>query len=114
MRKHPDVGHQILQSISFLTKPAEIVLAHQERWDGGGYPRGLRGTQIPLGARIFAIADTLDAMTSDRPYRRGVSYDEARAEIARCSGTQFDPASVEAFLAVPVTELVELRDRRGI
>ena len=114
MRKHPDVGHQILQSISFLTKPAEIVLAHQERWDGGGYPRGLRGTQIPLGARIFAIADTLDAMTSDRPYRRGVGYDEARAEIARCSGTQFDPASVEAFLAVPVTELVELRDRRGI
>jgi putative nucleotidyltransferase with HDIG domain len=114
MRKHPEIGHQILQSIGFLAEPAEIVLAHQERWDGGGYPRGMRGAQIPLGARIFAIADTLDAMTSDRPYRRGVSYDEARAEIARCSGTQFDPACVEAFLAVPVAELVELRDRRGI
>ena len=114
MRKHPEIGHQILQSIGFLAEPAEIVLAHQERWDGGGYPRGMRGPQIPLGARIFAIADTLDAMTSDRPYRRGVSYDEARAEIARCSGTQFDPACVEAFLAVPVAELVELRDRRGI
>ena len=114
MRKHPEIGHQILQSIAFLASAADIVLAHQERWDGGGYPRGLSGTQIPLGARIFAIADTLDAMTSDRPYRRGVSYDEARAEIARCSGTQFDPACVEAFLAVPVTELVELRDRRGI
>jgi putative nucleotidyltransferase with HDIG domain len=114
MRKHPEVGHQILQSIGFLSQPAEIVLAHQERWDGGGYPRGLRGTQIPLGARIFAIADTLDAMTSDRPYRAGVSHDEARAEIARCSGTQFDPACVEAFLAIPVAELNKLRDRRGI
>ena len=114
MRKHPEIGHQILQSIAFLASAADIVLAHQERWDGGGYPRGLSGTQIPLGARIFAIADTLDAMTSDRPYRRGVSYDEARAEIARCSGTQFDPVCVDAFLAVPVVELVELRDRRGI
>jgi putative nucleotidyltransferase with HDIG domain len=114
MRKHPEIGHQILQSIGFLSKAADIVLAHQERWDGGGYPRGLRGGQIPLGARIFAIADTLDAMTSDRPYRRGVSFEEARAEIARCSGTQFDPACVEAFLAVPVAELDLLRDRRGI
>jgi putative nucleotidyltransferase with HDIG domain len=114
MRKHPEVGHQILQSIAFLSSAADVVLAHQERWDGGGYPRGLSGTQIPLGARIFAIADTLDAMTSDRPYRRGVSYDEARAEIARCSGTQFDPSCVNAFLAVPVAELVELRDRHGI
>jgi putative nucleotidyltransferase with HDIG domain len=114
MRKHPEIGHQILQSIGFLANAADIVLAHQERWDGGGYPRGLRGGQIPLGARIFAIADTLDAMTSDRPYRRGVSFEEARAEIARCSGTQFDPACVDAFLAVPVVELALLRDRRGI
>src|SRR6266849_2351634 len=73
----------------------------------------LKGPEIPLGARIFAIADTLDAMTSDRPYRRGVSYDEARAEIARCSGTQFDPACVQAFLALTVEVLTELRDRRG-
>ena len=114
MRKHPEIGHQILQSIGFLSQAAEIVLSHQERWDGGGYPRRLKGKEIALGARIFAIADTLDAMTSDRPYRRGVSYDEARAEIARCSGTQFDPACVEAFLSLTVTELTALRDRRGI
>ncbi|HEX9574214.1 MAG TPA: HD domain-containing phosphohydrolase [Myxococcales bacterium] len=114
MRKHPEIGHQILQAIGFLNQAAEIVLSHQERWDGGGYPRRLKATEIPLGARIFAIADTLDAMTSDRPYRRGVSYQEARAEIARCSGTQFDPACVEAFLSLTVEELTELRDRRGI
>ena len=113
MRRHPEIGHQILQSISFLSQAADIVLSHQERWDGGGYPRGLEGAEIPLGARIFAIADTLDAMTSDRPYRRGVSYGEARAEIARCSGTQFDPACVEAFLSLTVEELADLRDHRG-
>jgi putative nucleotidyltransferase with HDIG domain len=113
MRKHPEIGHQILQGIGFLSQAADIVLAHQERWDGGGYPRGLKGAQIPLGARIFAIADTLDAMTSDRPYRRGVSYDEARAEIARCSGTQFDPACVEAFLSIPIDTLNDLRERRA-
>jgi putative nucleotidyltransferase with HDIG domain len=114
MRKHPEIGHQILQSIGFLNEAAEIVLSHQERWDGGGYPRRLKGAEIPLGARIFAIADTLDAMTSDRPYRRGVGYEEARAEIARCSGSQFDPACVQAFLSLSVQELTELRDRRGI
>jgi HD-GYP domain-containing protein (c-di-GMP phosphodiesterase class II) len=114
MRKHPEIGHQILQSIGFLSQAAEIVLSHQERWDGGGYPRRLKGEEIALGARIFAIADTLDAMTSDRPYRRGVSYDEARAEIARCSGTQFDPACVEAFLSLTVAELTELREPRAI
>ena len=113
MRRHPEIGHQILQSISFLSQAADIVLAHQERWDGGGYPRGLKGAEIPLGARIFAIADTLDAMTSDRPYRRGVSYGDARAEIARCSGTQFDPACVAGFLGITVEELADLRDRRG-
>jgi putative nucleotidyltransferase with HDIG domain len=113
MRKHPAVGHQILQSIGFLSQAADIVLSHQERWDGEGYPRGLRGDQIPLGARIFAIADTLDAMTSDRPYRRGVTYAVARAEIVRCSGTQFDPACVEAFLSLTMEDLTELRDRRS-
>ena len=113
MRKHPEIGHQILQSIGFLSQAADIVLCHQERWDGGGYPRRLKGTEIPLGARIFAIADTLDAMTSDRPYRRGVSYDEARAEISRCSGTQFDPACVEAFISLTVETLTKLRDRRA-
>src|SRR5512140_1082433 len=91
MRKHPEVGYRILQSIEFLRPAAEIVLAHQERWDGGGYPRKLAREEIPLGARIFMIADTLDAMTSDRPYRKAATFAQARAEIARCAGTQFDP-----------------------
>ena len=109
MRRHPQTGWQILQAIEFLRAPAEIVLAHQERWDGTGYPRNLKGEQIPLGARIFAIADTLDAITSDRPYRKAASFPDARAEIARCSGTQFDPTCVEAFLRIPDDELLELR-----
>jgi HD-GYP domain-containing protein (c-di-GMP phosphodiesterase class II) len=109
MRRHPDVGYRILQAIDFLRPAAEIVLAHQERWDGGGYPRRLRGDAIPLGARIFAIADTLDAMTSDRPYRRASTFPEARMEIARCSGTQFDPQCVAAFVLIPDDELEALR-----
>src|SRR5205085_417787 len=109
MRKHPEVGHRILASIQFLKPAAEIVLAHQERWDGGGYPRRLRGDDIPLGARIFAIADTLDAMTSDRPYRKASTFAEARMEIARCSGTQFDPQCVDAFVIIPDDELEALR-----
>ncbi len=109
MRKHPDIGFQILKSIPFLTTPAEIVLSHQERFDGGGYPRGLAGQGIPIGARIFAIADTFDAITSDRPYRKGRSYDAAREEIARCATTQFDPDCVKAFLALDNERLRELR-----
>ncbi len=109
MRKHPEVGYRILESIEFLRPAAEIVLAHQERWDGGGYPRGLSGEAIPLGARIFTIADTLDAITSDRPYRSAVSFAEARAEIARCAGTQFDPQCAEAFAGISDEELQTLR-----
>ena len=109
MRRHPETGWQILQAIEFLRAPAEIVLSHQERWDGTGYPRKLAREQIPLGARIFAIADTLDAITSDRPYRKAASFPEARAEIARCSGTQFDPACVEAFKRLSDADLFELR-----
>ena len=100
MRKHPATGHTILQSIPFLRVPAEIVLAHQERWDGKGYPRGLPGEEIPLGARIFAIADTLDAITSNRPYREGQPLEKARSEIARYAGVQFDPRCAEAFLSL--------------
>jgi response regulator RpfG family c-di-GMP phosphodiesterase len=109
MRRHPEVGHNILKAISFLAVPAEIVLTHQERWDGEGYPRKLKGEQIPLGARIFMLADTLDAMTSDRPYRKAATFAQAREEIARCAGTQFDPRCVEAFLDVPEEQLVLLR-----
>ncbi|TMA19610.1 MAG: HD domain-containing protein, partial [Deltaproteobacteria bacterium] len=109
MRKHPEVGYRILESIDFLRPAAEIVLAHQERWDGNGYPRGLTGESLPLGARIFMIADTLDAMTSDRPYRRAASFAEARLEIGRCASTQFDPGCVEAFATLSDEELQALR-----
>lgn len=108
MRKHPQTGFHILQPIPFLTAPAQLVLAHQERVDGGGYPRGLRGDEIPLGARIFAIADTFDAITSDRPYRRGATVEAARAEIERCAGTQFDRTCAEAFLSFSLGELAAL------
>jgi HD-GYP domain-containing protein (c-di-GMP phosphodiesterase class II) len=94
--------------IPFLREAAEIVLAHQEYYDGSGYPRGLAGEDIPLGARIFAIADALDAMISDRPYRNALSIEHAREEIKRCSGTQFDPKAVEVFLAMPDTLWLEL------
>jgi HD-GYP domain-containing protein (c-di-GMP phosphodiesterase class II) len=85
-----------------------MVLCHQERFDGGGYPRGLAGEAIPLSARIFAIADTFDAMMSDRPYRKRTTSDAARAEILRCSGSQFDPRCADAFLSISEPELIEL------
>jgi HD-GYP domain-containing protein (c-di-GMP phosphodiesterase class II) len=113
MRRHPEIGWQILQSISFLAVPAEIVLSHQERWDGLGYPRGLRGEAIHVGARIFAIADTLDAMTSDRPYRKAATFAQARLEISRCGGTQFDPRCVQAFADIPDDELEALRQEHA-
>lgn len=100
MRRHPAMGYRILAQVPYLRPAAKIVLAHHERWDGGGYPRGLKGEEIPLGARIFAICDTYDAIISDRPYRRGRSPEAALAEILRCAGTQFDPKVVEAFEAV--------------
>ncbi len=108
MRKHPQIGYDILRSIEFLGPSAEVVLCHQERYDGGGYPRGLSGEAIPLAARIFAIADTFDAMTTTRPYRRGLPAEAARAEIAKCSGTQFDPRCATAFLAISAEEIIAL------
>jgi response regulator RpfG family c-di-GMP phosphodiesterase len=108
MRRHPQIGWTILKSIEFLDVPAEIVLSHQERWDGGGYPRGLSGGAIPVGARIFAIADCYDAMTTDRPYRAHTSAEAARDEIRRCAGSQFDPSAVEAFLSIPPADWEEL------
>ena len=100
MRRHPQIGWTILRSIAFLQVPAEIVLSHQERFDGSGYPRGLKAEAITLGARIFMVADTLDAMTTDRPYRKGCIFANAIAEIGRCAGTQFDPRVVEAFASI--------------
>ena len=101
MREHCARGYQILRKIPFLQEAAEIVYSHQEHYDGSGYPRKLKHDEIPLGARIFAIADTLDAITSDRPYRKAKSFAAARAEIKRCSGTQFDPNVVDVYLSLP-------------
>jgi putative nucleotidyltransferase with HDIG domain len=109
MRTHCAIGYEMLSRVPFLRDVAKIVLAHQERFDGTGYPNGLKGEDIPLGARIFAVADTLDAMTSDRPYRSALSLEQAKAEIARCSGTQFDPKVAAAFLSLPDSTWKERR-----
>ncbi|HEY0796020.1 MAG TPA: HD domain-containing phosphohydrolase [Acidisarcina sp.] len=101
MREHCARGYQMLRKINFLKEAAEIVYSHQEHYDGSGYPRGLKGATIPLGARIFAVADTLDAITSDRPYRKADSFASARREIQRCAGTQFDPQVVQVYLSMP-------------
>jgi HD-GYP domain-containing protein (c-di-GMP phosphodiesterase class II) len=107
MERHPALGSGIIAQIPYLSGTAlQIVAAHHERWDGLGYPNGLRGEQIPLAARIFALADTFDAMTNARPYRRAVTVEQALEEIQRCSGTQFDPAIVATFLAL-VPELLK-------
>jgi putative nucleotidyltransferase with HDIG domain len=100
METHVRIGYEMVRRISFLAPSAEIVLTHHERFDGAGYPQGLTGHEIPLGARIFAVADTLDAITSRRPYRRARTYAVAREEIARESGHQLDPDVVTAFLAL--------------
>jgi len=113
MRRHCEIGFAVLQRIPFLKEAAEIVLAHQECFDGSGYPRGLKGEEIPLGARIFAVADTLDAMISDRPYRKALPISAAREEIRRYSGRQFDPRVVEVFLAQPERVWLELHEKVG-
>lgn len=109
LREHCLRGYHMLRKIPFLEGAAEIVFSHQEHYDGSGYPRGLKGARIPIGARIFALADTVDAITSDRPYRKASDFDAARAEILRHSGTQFDPAVVEVFLKIPNDLWNELR-----
>jgi len=110
MKEHAYLGYKIVNKIPFLAEAAEIVYAHQERYDGTGYPRGLKGEEIPLGARIFSIADTLDAMTMDRPYRRAKTFDDARKEIELWSGRQFDPAIVKVFLEMPDNIWQDLRN----
>ena len=98
MQTHTVLGEQMLGGIAFFEGEAlTVVRSHHERWDGQGYPDGIAGDEIPLGARVFAVADTLDAMTSDRPYRAALDWGVAEEEIAVLAGKQFDPAVVEAF-----------------
>jgi putative nucleotidyltransferase with HDIG domain len=109
MREHCLSGHRMLKKIPFLVSAAEIVYAHHENYDGTGYPRGVKGTGIPMGARIVAIANTLDSITSDLPYRPAQSFRVARREIERCSGKQFDPEIVRFFLSIPERKWEEMR-----
>jgi putative nucleotidyltransferase with HDIG domain len=99
MRRHPEYGYEFLSKVEFLRGAAEIVYSHHEKYDGTGYPRKLRGEQIPIGARVFMIVDTVDAMIYKRPYNTPVSFQEAAAEVRRCAGTQFDPDVIEPTLA---------------
>lgn len=110
MQRHPEFGYQLLIRVPYLREPAEIVLHHQERWDGGGYPQKLRGNEIVLGARIFAVADAMDAITTDRPYRKGRAFQVCRDEIRRCRGTQFDPNIVDLFMQVPDSAWLNIRE----
>ena len=98
MKTHPLIGVQIVAPMGFLGNAVDVIRCHHERWDGRGYPDGLAGENIPLGARIFSVCDTFDAMTSDRPYRRALPFDDAVEEIERCGGTQFDPTVVDSFV----------------
>jgi len=100
IKDHPLLGYKLIEEFSFLERPAQVVLFHHESYNGQGYPYGLAGEAIPLEARIFSLADTLDAITSDRPYRKSQSFEEARREIERSGGSQFDPNLVEVFLSI--------------
>jgi HD-GYP domain-containing protein (c-di-GMP phosphodiesterase class II) len=111
MRAHCERGYEMLCTIPFLSDASEIVRAHHERFDGKGYPRGLRGSEIPMGARIFAVADALDAITSDRPYHHAGTFAAACEDIRRCSGSQFDPEVVEAFSKIDCATWTKVRAR---
>ncbi len=109
MQEHPQLGWDLLQTVDYLRVASSVVLHHHERWDGTGYPSGLSGEGISIGARVFQVVDAYDAMTTDRPYRRSTTHDLACLELVRWSGTQFDPAVVKAFLAVPYEEWAQIR-----
>jgi response regulator RpfG family c-di-GMP phosphodiesterase len=109
MRRHPGIGRSLIENIPFLRGAVPIVFHHHERWDGTGYPVGLQGEAIPLGARIFSVVDAFDAMTFDRPYSKALPFDVALTEIKRCAGSHFDPDVVESFLRIPEALLAEIR-----
>jgi putative nucleotidyltransferase with HDIG domain len=113
MHEHCYKGYQIVKKIPFLQDACDIIYSHQERWDGTGYPRGLKGQEIPLGARLVAVANTVDAITFDRPYRSRQSYAAARKEIEVWSGRQFDPEVVKVFLGMPENIWEDLRKQIG-
>ncbi|MBI5905886.1 MAG: HD domain-containing protein [Deltaproteobacteria bacterium] len=108
MRTHPEVGSRMLRKIDFLRKSSAIVLSHHERFDGKGYPRGLQGSHIPLGARLFAVIDVYDALTTDRVYHTGRTHAEALENITDGAGSRFDPEVVAAFRKIPFDELREI------
>ncbi len=114
MRTHPVVGWEILREIDFLGAAKLVVRHHHERWDGGGYPDGLHGEDIPILARVFSVADTLDALTTDRPYRPATDFQAARDEIQAGAGTQFDPGVVDAFCAMPAEHFARARAGRQV
>jgi ribonuclease P protein subunit RPR2 len=111
MEQHPTIGAQIVRGIDFLGAAGDVVRSHHERWDGDGYPDGLAGEQIPLAARVFAVADVLDALTTERPYRPATSFSVSREIITGQAGAQFDPRVVEAFNSIPDTTFERIGDR---
>jgi response regulator RpfG family c-di-GMP phosphodiesterase len=113
IEQHPVTGSEIVRDIDFLGAARDVIRSHHERWDGKGYPDGLRGTAIPLSARVFAVADTLDALTTNRPYRRASSFAKARVIILRDSGSHFDPEVIEAYDALPDADLERIRKEIG-
>ncbi|HYL69582.1 MAG TPA: HD domain-containing phosphohydrolase [Candidatus Limnocylindria bacterium] len=111
MQQHVQIGFDLVKRIPFLASAAEIILMHHERCDGSGYPQGLKATQIPLGAKIFAVADSVDAITSDRPYRSALPFEHARHEIERQAGTLFDPQVAGVFLSFPMESWQAMREQ---
>lgn len=111
MRKHPEAGYRIVKRIGFLKDAAEIVYAHHEQFDGSGYPRGIKSESIPLGARMFMVADVYDALTSERPYRSPMTYEEAATEIRKLSGSHFDPVVVDTFMSIAPKHLQKIAGR---
>jgi HD-GYP domain-containing protein (c-di-GMP phosphodiesterase class II) len=110
IRRHPIIGRMILRDVHFLGEGRQVVSHHHERWDGGGYPDGLAGEDIPRAARVFAVADALDALTTDRPYRPAAPFPRAREIIRAAAGTQFDPGVVAAYDTIPDERFVAIRD----